>query len=196
VFNTWLTSAAPRGLPNDPGSPTPADGERVNVARAWGQHVFTKPAAAAGQHRVHALEDPELPRIPESRDVFHDARNLLASPDGAEPLEPIARPDEATIAFGLAHTDGNQHVNFLAYPRLAEDAALRRLASLGFGTKLLARHVEVAYRKPCFAGDRMRIVIAAFRHGDDFGAYAAFVPDRAPMALDKPHVTVRILLSA
>jgi hypothetical protein len=192
LFDTWLSSSAPRGVPNDPGQP--ASGRAVLVARAYGQHVFTRPGAAPGQHRVLELCDPDLPRVPEVLGRWLDPLALLELPDGAEPLEPALQPDPAPIAFGLAHTDGNQHVNFLAYPRLVEDAALRRLSALGHGSRWLARHSEIGYRKPCFAGDRMRIVLQAFRHGTDLGVIAGFVPEGSGL-LGKPHSTARMLLS-
>ena len=181
LFDTWLETHAPH-----------RDGGReVLVARAYGQHVFTKPAAPPGEHRVTELDDPELPRVPRREHVFLEALDLLALPDGAEPLEAELTPDAAVVAFGLAHTDGNQHVNFLAYPRLVEDAALRRMACLGFGSRMLARFAEVGYKKPCFAGDSMQVLMRAFRHPEGFGVVAAFSPE--PNA--RPHVTVRLLLS-
>jgi hypothetical protein len=191
VFETWLESHAPRGVPNDPSRAL--QGERVEVARAYGLHVFTRPAAPPGEHRVLELDDPELERVPEARSPRRDALELLALPDGAEPLEPAATPDAAVIAFGLAHTDGNQHVNFLAYPRLVEDATLRRLSALGFGSRRLARFAEIGYRKPCFAGDRVRILLRAFRFQGELGAVAAFVPETGDEA--RPNCTVRMLLS-
>ena len=51
--------------------------------------------------------------------------------------------------------------------------------------------MEVGYRKPCFAGERLRIVLRAFRVGDGYAVTGAFQADGA----GKPHVTVRLLLS-
>lgn len=192
VFETWLTSHAPRGVPNDPSRV--ARGERVEVARAYGLHVFTRPAAPPGEHRVSELDDPELERVPAIRSPRRDALELASLPDGAEALEPEATADDATIAFGLAHTDGNQHVNFLAYPRLAEDAALRRFSKLGLGSRRLARFAEVGYRKPCFAGQRVRILLRAFSHQEALGALASFVVE-SDGPVDKPHCLVRLLFS-
>jgi hypothetical protein len=192
LFETWLSSSAPRGVASDPGQP--ASGPPVLAARAYGQHVFTRPVAAAGRHRVLELDDPELTKVPETSGAWLDPLALLALPDGVEPLEQEPQPDPAVVVFGLAHTDGNQHVNFLAYPRLVEDAALRRLSGLGLGSRWLARFAEIGYRKPCFAGDRMRIVLQAFRIGEQLGVCAAFVPEGAS-GLDRPHCTARMLLS-
>ena len=99
--------------------------------------------------------------------------------------------------FGLGHTDSNQHVNSLVYPRFFEDAALRRLAALGLPTAAMPVYLDIAYRKPCFAGDRMRIDLTTFELDGRHGARGAFVPWDAPRpgARDavRPHATVRIL---
>jgi hypothetical protein len=154
LFDTWLASSAPRGIENDPGRES--SGEVVLAARAYGQHVFTKPTAPPGQHRVLELEDPELERVPEIRSQWLDPLELQALPDGSEPLESAPRADEAVVAFGLSHTDGNQHVNFLAYPRLVEDAALRRLSAL----RLAPRATPGWLSFPCFAGSHAHRALA------------------------------------
>lgn len=200
LFETWLHTSAVRGTPGHPGAPPAADAPRVRVARAWGQHVFTRPAAPPGQHRVLELDDPVLPRVPPTRADWHAPAGVLELPAGAEWLDAAPRADAAPIVFGLVHTDGNQHVNFLAYPRLVEDAALRRFAELGERAPLLARRAEVGYRKPCFAGDRMRVVMQAFRRDDQRGVLAVLVPDGGPReaegfdAWGKPHCYVRLWL--
>ncbi|MCC6900813.1 MAG: hypothetical protein IT377_17675 [Polyangiaceae bacterium] len=197
LFDTWLLSSAPRGVPGNPGL-DPASDERVRVARAYGQHVFTRPAAPAGQHRVERLSDPLLDALPIVTTEFRDPRALLALPTGAAALEPAPRPDAAPTVFGLCHTDGNQHVNFLSYPRLAEEAALRRFVELGRGARRLARRAEVSYRKPCFAGDVVRIVMQAFELGDEVGVVAVFVPEGSGATparlseLDRPLAVVRV----
>jgi hypothetical protein len=203
VFETWLSTRAAPGRLGDP-TARPS-GEPVLAARAFGQHVFTRPSAPPGQHRVLRLEDPSFPELPAERVEFFDPKRILALPVGAEPLEPGPRAEEAPIVFGLVHTDGNQHVNFMVYPRLTEDAALRRLDELGFRGQLLGRRAEVGYRKPCFAGDRMRLVLQAFRLHEKLGVVAALVPDEAPAqgassadpwsAFGRSHCMVRLLLS-
>lgn len=176
LFDTWLLSSAPRGVPGNPGA-APASDERVCVARAYGQHVFTKPAAPPGQHRVTQIDDPLLSGIAVTESSFREPRALLGLPPGAVALDPTPRPDAAPIVFGLCHTDGNQHVNFLSYPRLAEEAALRRFAELGRDPRRLARRAEVSYRKPCFDGDVVRMQIQAFESDDEIGVVVAFLPD-------------------
>ncbi len=172
LFDTWLTSTAPRGVLDNPA--VPSDGETVLVARAYGQHVLTKPAAAPGQHRVLRLDGTDFPAQPETELRWRDPRGILALPPGSVALEPTPRADSTPIVFGLCHTDGNQHVNFLSYPRLAEEAAIRRLHGLGLGARHLARRAEIGYRKPCFVGDRVCIVLQAFRLADEIGVAGAF----------------------
>src|SRR4030095_17006131 len=122
-----------------------------------------------GQHRVVRLEGTDLPELPETEVEFFDPRSLLALPVGSAPLGPAPIIDGAPVVFGLVHTDGNQHVNFLVYPRLVEDALLRRLPELGFDAKKLGRSVEVGYKRPCFAGDHMMLLMQTFRRGEAVG---------------------------
>lgn len=200
VFDTWLSTSAPLGESGNPGAPPVAE-TRVRVARAYGQHVFTRPVAAPGRHRVLSLADPLLDDLPGPRVSWRDPLSVLDIPDAAELLDVVPRPDLAPTVFGLCHTDGNQHVNFLSYPRLVEEAALRRFAELGLGARRLARRAEVGYRKPCFAGDVMRIVMQAYRSAGELGVVAAFVADEAVRgtveptsfaAIGRPHCVARV----
>lgn len=194
LLNTWLrTESAPKKS---------AGGSRALVARAYGQHVFTRPGAPKGQHRVLRLDDPALPPIPETRALLPPASDLLEAPSGATFVDEEPRPDVAPLVFGLSHTDLNQHVNFLTYPRCVEDAALRRFAELEPGRALLGRGIELYYLKPCFAGDRMRVVLRAFRMSDGVGVCAAFVPERDFAGADtwegfgRAHCVARLWLTA
>jgi hypothetical protein len=84
-------------------------------------------------------------------------------------------------------------VNSLVYPRMFEEAALRRLAARGRPTAVLGRAVEIAYRKPCFAGQRMRIWLRAYVRRGEHGAVGTFVPEGEPAA--RPHAVLRLELS-
>ena len=181
TFDTWLEISGPRGVPNSPGSPS--DGPRVVAARAYGQHVLTKPAAPKGQHRVFSLDDEALPKVPERRTEWIDPAHLLDLPSGATALDASPWLDDTPVVFGLCHTDGNQHVNFLAYPRIAEEAALRHFYRLDRQTKLLARRAEIGYRKPCFAGQRVWLGVRAFEQDGRLGAIVAFFPEAPPRGL-------------
>ncbi|MEZ4225647.1 MAG: hypothetical protein R3B13_32145 [Polyangiaceae bacterium] len=174
TFDTWLTLSGPRGEPNAPG--LPSDGPEVIAARAYGQHVLTKPAAPPGQHRVLALDDEALPAVPPHQSQWVAPFGLLELPVGATALTPSPVLERQPVVFGLSHTDGNQHVNFLAYPRLAEEAALRRFDALGKSARVLARRSEVGYRKPCFAGQRAWLALRPFELEGRLGAVVSFHP--------------------
>ena len=178
VLGTWLTTES---VPSRRAAHAFPAGQRQLVARAYGQHVFTRPSAPPEQRRVVRLDNEALPAVPEARVELPSASELLEAPAGCHFIDPEPRTDAAPLVFGLAHTDLNQHVNFLTYPRCVEDAALRHLAGAAEQRVLLGRGIELAYMKPCFAGDRMRIVLRAFASDSDatLGVCAAFVRDAA-----------------
>jgi hypothetical protein len=61
------------------------------------------------------------------------------------------------------------------YPRVIEEAALRAIAAAGKDTRLLARTVTLAYRKPCFAGDSVRVALRLYEHEGVIGAACAVI---------------------
>lgn len=190
VMSFWLDVHAPRGRTSGP--PPDGAGEPLRAGRCFVEHVFTRLFAPPEQRKVQRLDFPGVPPVPPDRYEWRPPEALLALPPGAEPLEPELRPDAARIAFGLDHSDSNQHVNSQVYPGLFIDAALRRLAELGRPTALLCRRIEIAYRKPCFAGDRVRVTLRAFTLGDAHGAALALVPDGAE---GRPYATAQLLLA-
>ena len=106
------------------------------------------------------------------------ANEVIASvPAGATPLEPAMAPDPVPLVFGPVHTDSNMHVNSLVYVRVFEEAALRRFAALGKATTTLSRELEIGYRKPCFAGEKMRVATRAFMLDGRLGVSAVLVTD-------------------
>ncbi len=112
--------------------------------------------------------------VPDARGDWRPPEALLALPEGAVALDEAEVADESAAMFGLDHTDSNQHVNSLVYPRLFIEAALRRFHAHGRGRPArAARAMEIAYRKPCFAGDRARVSARAFAMGDRLGVVAA-----------------------
>ncbi len=115
-------------------------------------------------------------------------------PDGATLLDDSLRPDIVPIAFGLNHTDSNQHINSLVYPRLFEGAALRRLSTHGVPSKLLARHVEIAYRKPFFVGQIARIHLQAFDSDEGLGVVGCFTEEKDSTTA-KAHCYIRMHFS-
>jgi hypothetical protein len=160
VLLMWVRVVALVGRTHLP--PPPDEGRTVVAGRVFAEHVFTRPFGPPSARKVKALDLGAGPFVPEARYAWHDPHELLAPPEGAAPLDPEPVLDEATTIFGLDHTDSNQHVNSLVYPRLFTEAALRRLHALGRSAPRLVRGVDIAFRKPCFAGQRARIASRAF----------------------------------
>lgn len=167
------------------------------AGRVFAEHTFTRPFAPPGERRVTRFEIPGMPEVPEASYVPLPLSGLLELPSGAVPLEETFTADVAPVVFGIGHTDSNRHVNALVYPRLFEQAALRRFAALGHAPTVLPRKLAIAFRKPCFAGQSVRIVLKAFLHGDHLGAVGAFVDEfvgTSPDALTttKPYCSLRM----
>ncbi len=150
------------------------DGADVPVGRVFAEHIFTRPWGPPEARKVRSLEEAEgYPRVPPRRRDFRELAAASALPAGATLLDAEPLLDPVPILFGLMHTDSNQHVNSLVYLRLFEEALIRRHGA----PDKLARWIEIGYRKPCFAGDRVRIALQAFTRGDEVGAFGAFVPE-------------------
>jgi hypothetical protein len=131
--------------------------------------------------------------LPETRYRQPPLDEVLALPEGASWLEPTTQADGMPAAFGLLHTDINHHVNSLVYPRLFEEAALRRFAGLGRSTAVLARTLVIAFRKPFLAGQAARIVLRAFGNEDHLGAAGVFTdPGQEAAAQTRAHAYVRM----
>ena len=195
THDAWLDLHGPRGRTY---GTVDGAGERLLVGRLYAEQVLTRPFAPAGQRRVTDADMGELLATLPRRAEHAPASSLLDVPAGATPLEAARSPDEAVTIFGLMHTDSNQHVNSLVYPRLFEEAALRRLHRLGKKTQLLARELEIAYRKPCFAGQAVRVVQQGFELEGRAGMSAALFDDdvtREPESLAKarPYTFARFL---
>jgi hypothetical protein len=182
LLNMWTAAWAPRGKVFGP--PPPGSGEAIPVGRVFAEHVMTRLFAPPAERKVLALDG----KVPPARWQWRDLAEVLALPPGADWIDDEFVADPAEIAFGLSHTDSNQHVNSQVYPRLFQDAALRRIAQKGRSTMTLAERLEIAYRKPCFAGTRAKILVRAFVQGEKSGAVGAFVSEAAPLA--RPHCVI------
>ncbi len=192
MLNMWLDVSGPKGRTH---GPTPEGaGEPTHLGRCFAEHVFTRPFGPPEARKVRRLEIEGVPEIPADRYVFRNGEELLEVPPSAVDHDAELVDDAIAHTFSIGHTDSNQHVNSLVYPRLFEEAALRRVVHHGHSTRsLLARHVELAYRKPCFAGDRVRVRLRLFGMLGGFGAVGAFVPEGAPGG--RPCAYARILLA-
>lgn len=149
------------------------DGAEVALGRVFAEHIYTRPWGPPETRKVRELDAEGYPRVPDRRRAFRPLEDVASLPPDATLLDAAPVFDPCPIVFGMIHTDSNQHVNSLVYLRLFEEALVRRH---GAG-KALARWLEVGYRKPCFAGERVRIQLQAFTRGDELGAFGAFVPE-------------------
>ncbi len=167
--------------------PRQADGALAPVGRLFAEHTFTRPLAPPDQRRVTRLAVAGYPEIPEARYDFPTATSAGDLPAGARWLDDLAA-GPTPIVFTLDQTDSNQHVNSLVYIRTFLDAAQRRLAAAGHPLRVRSRAVDIAYRKPCFAGDRVHSHVRLFDSAGTIGAAGLIVGDDG-----KPRCYVRVL---
>jgi acyl-CoA thioesterase FadM len=159
------------------------------AGRVFAEHTFTKPLAPPDQRKVTRLSVDGYPEVPELRYAQPRATTAGDAPDGATFLEELA-PDTTDYVLTLDQTDSNQHVNSLVYVRLFMEAVNRRLAQTGRPLRLRTKSVDVGYRKPCFAGDKVRAHLRLFQLGDSLGAAGSIVGDDG-----KPRCYVRVALA-
>jgi hypothetical protein len=161
-------------------------GQLVPAGTLFSEHTFTRPLAPDGQRRVTELAVEGYPHVP---DVVYAAPLPTSAgepPEGGRWLQEVAA-DPTEHVLTLDHTDSNQHVNSLVYIRIFLDAAYRRLAVTRRSVVVHSRSVDIAYRRPCFAGDRLWPHLGLFELADRVGA-AGFIA-----GIDgKPRCYVRI----
>lgn len=187
--NMWATMNGPKSRTHGP--PPEGAGTPVHVGRIFAEHIFTRPFAEPHARKVRSLDVAGLPSVPEARYPFRALSAALQVPEGAKPLD-LDWVQSEPVAFGLCHTDSNQHVNSLVYPRLFEEAVLRRISALGRSTgSFLMRRVEIGYRKPFFAGQIAQIALKVFELGGKLGAVGTF--GLSGDTGGKPHCYVSVL---
>jgi len=195
VLDMWADLYAPIGRTY---GKAPRQGERALAGRMMAEQTFTRPFAAPGQRRVANLDFDGAPEVRVTRPASPSPESIASVPAGATPLEAGLTVDPTPISFGLVHTDSNRHVNSLAYLRMFEEAALRRFVELGRSSTWLGRTLEIVYRRPCFAGQSMRVAQQAFEVDGKLGIAATLVEEKdaaSPDALARarPHTFVRIV---
>ncbi len=153
LFNVRARVSAKGGHAVFPGAPSEVD----VVGTLFAEHVFTRPFAEKDKRRVAPADLRAAGLSVEGEQPFEPARSVITEPEGATAIDPAFVRGETPLALGLMHTDANQHVNSLVYPRLFEEAVLRRLAALGRPLVLRARSLEIGYRRPSFVGDVLRV---------------------------------------
>jgi hypothetical protein len=186
----WASLTARHGRTYEP-SPD-RGGPPVVALRTFAEHVMTRLFAPPDQRRVSDV--PGVAIGPRGFSL-EDGATMLVPPPAAELLDGELVADSQPFVFGLRHTDSNQHVNSLVYPRLFEEAVVRRLAARGRSAVVLATEVDCAYRKPCFAGDVVRFWLQAFVLDGQPGAVGVLLPEGATPTTHKPHTFVRMLLA-
>jgi hypothetical protein len=187
LLSMWLEVTAPTGSTY---GPRPSGGAPVATAgRVYAEHTLTRPFAEPGERRVTRIEVEGADPVPPRRLELLPPESITVLPEGAAWLDPSPMVDPAPIAFGLTHTDSNQHVNSLVYLRMFEEAVLRGAARLGRSAPWLVRRAHVAFRKPCFAGQSYRIELRLYEREGRLGATGGLLPASESSA-DKarPHV--------
>ncbi|HSO39484.1 MAG TPA: hypothetical protein VLT33_43450 [Labilithrix sp.] len=180
-LNMWVEARAAIATTIGPNPPSDAPLERVG--RVFAEHVITRPFAPPGERKVTRLDAPGVPPVPDAEHVFDPTEALI---------EGLPLADAGDIFFGTMHTDSNQHVNSLVYPRVFEELAVRQLAPTPLRhAPLLARSLDIRWRKPFFAGQRAQVRMHA--PAPVAGATTltgAFFGDDDP----KPHTTLQLIL--
>jgi hypothetical protein len=156
----------------------------------FAEHTFTRLVAPPALRKVLCLDAPGYPEVPPTHYPAASPHTAHEPPAGATWLDELVE-DPSDLVFTVDHTDANQHVNSLVYVRTFLDAAQRRLALTGRSLKVRTRAVDIAFRKPCFAGDHVRARVRLFALGAEVGAAGMIVG-----ADDKPRCYVRALFGA
>ena len=165
-------------------------GDLILAGRVYAEHVFTRPWGPREERQVRSLDLGQGPFVPPAVIPFRPPVELLTPPapvrwEGDEVRDPTP------LCFGMSHTDSNQHVNSLIYPQLFEDAVLRALAARGEDiAPLLVRSISLGFRKPCFAGEQVRIALRLFRCEERWGAVAWLGTEG--VALERAHCFCRL----
>ena len=167
--------------------PRQVEGPLSRAGTLFAEHTFTRLFAPPDQRKVLKLDVEGYPSVPPTAYASPPPKTAQDAPDGATWLDELA-PDTIDTVFSLDQTDANQHVNSLVYIRTFLDAAQRRIATTGRPMKLRSKAVDIAYRKPCFAGDRITAQLRLFSLGDAIGAAGLMVGADA-----KPRCYVRVI---
>ena len=191
LFNVHARVSAKGAHAMFPGGGT---GEMDLVGTMTGEHVLTRLFAEKDKRRVVPDDVRAAGVTLEGSRPFLAARTIVAEPAGATAIDPAFVQGDVPLAFGLMHTDANQHVNSLVYPRLFEEAVLRRLATLGRSLAVRARSLEIGYRRPSFAGDVVRVDTRLFQKDGQLIALGLFAGMTDPP--EAARVFVKLVLAS
>ncbi len=190
LLNLYAEMRAPAGRTHGP--PPPNAGASLCAGRVFAEHVFTKPFAPPAERKLVALP-PGVHAGDFEAYAWRLPEDMARVPAGATALDGGRTPEPTSLTFGVAHTDSNQHVNSLVYPRIFEEAVLARLARMGRSTNVLLRGVELMYRKPCFVGDEVCWHMQLLTEGKELRVLGALLPASDPTG--KPYCFVRAVLA-
>jgi len=180
-MNVWCEL---RGVAGRLGKST--TGEHITAGHVFAEHTYTRPLAPPDQRKVTDLGEGII--VPGHYQA-PAAATAGEAPEGARYLEELS-PDTADYVFTLDQSDSNQHINSLVYVRLFMEAVNRRLADRGRPLRTRSTAVDVAYRKPCFPGDRVRAELRLYENAGALGACGQVVGSDG-----KARCYVRIALS-
>jgi len=173
LLDMWAELEAPLGRTHGP-QPEGA-GNMIRAGSLFARHVLSRPFAPPGQRKVRRLEHAELPSVPERLEHWSPPGEIATTPRDVQRIDGSSGERITPVAFGLDHTDSNQHVNSLVYPRMFDDAARAQLAELGADPTPMMRTLHVGFRKPCFAGQRFELRLRAFAPEAPEASHRAFV---------------------
>lgn len=168
-LDMWSTLSAPLDDSKDRQRTETVPSRTAVAGRVFAEHTFTRPFAPPGRRRVTAIDCEGAPGIRDRRPPLPGFDAIARLPEDARALDATLKVDTVPVALGIVHTDSNKHANSLAYLRIFEEAALRRFVALGRGSKVLGRRLEIAYRRPCFAGEELRVAVQAYEQDGGLG---------------------------
>lgn len=193
MLNMWCSVHGEAGRTH--GFFVPNAGERLFAGRVFAEHVLTRPFDPPETRRVTEFDIPGFPPVPEARYSWQAPEMFMQLPANAEWIDEAFKLEPAPVVFGSDRTDSNMHVNSLVYFRMFSDAILRRLWDHGKRFALRNDTLEIAYRKPSFAGDRVHVAVRAFASGEKLGASVILINDdeaTGPIELARPRVFARM----
>lgn len=144
------------------------DGATFSLGRVFVEHTLTKPLAPKGERRVSSLPTHVHGLHLE---YVHYTQTSTAALLGTAVLEVVG-----SVCPGLRHTDGNQHVNSVAYIVWFEEIAVRAARQHALSALHEAESIDIVYLRPSFAGEELTFEMAlaaeASIHGKPAGLWA------------------------
>ena len=194
VLEVWVDLYAPSARPTarparrregrSPAGSSPSKSSRARLRRpvSGGSRRSISPGAPGGDRDAPVAAAVRVGRQPPGR--RDPARGRAARRSGADRVR------------ALSH--GQQHARqFAGVPARARGGGLASVRRARAGLVVLGRDIDIAYRKPCFAGQTMRVVQQAFEAPGKLGVCASLVDAAAlvggaatPDA--RPHVFARM----